>query len=251
MFVDATINVSSGPYDERAGVGHLTRLVAVSQEAALSKGDHILRRAIIFRLAMVCFVFSLIVPWMPVSTVWAGQPNKPGRLPIDRGLMQRLSNFTLKDVKTGRSHTLYGYRGKKAVVLVFMGTDCPVGNLYAPRLNELNNEFAKNGVVFLGINSNEHETEQDVAKYVGDWRIEFPVLKDPQNLVADAALVERTSEVLVLDGTARVRFRGAIDDQYVEGKAKDAPDHYYLRDALAAILANRKSTCPPPRSPAA
>ena len=58
------------------------------------------------------------------------------------------------------------YQGRKAIVLVFLGTDCPVGNLYVPRLNELNREFRKKGVVFLGINSNAHETEQDVAKYV-------------------------------------------------------------------------------------
>ena len=52
----------------------------------------------------------------------------------------------------------------------------------------------------VGINSNAHETEADVAKFVKDMGIDFPVLKDPQNLVADALLVERTSEAVVLDG---------------------------------------------------
>ena len=65
------------------------------------------------------------------------------------------------------------------------------------------------------------------------------VLKDPSNLVADAALAERTCEVIVLDGFARIRYRGAIDDQYVRGKSKDAPDHNYLRDALTALVANK------------
>ena len=44
--------------------------------------------------------------------------------------------------------------------------------------------------------------------------IDFPVLKDPRNVVADLALIERTPEVVVLDGRARIRYRGAIDDQY-------------------------------------
>ena len=66
------------------------------------------------------------------------------------------------------------------MTLVSLGTDCPVGNLYVPRLNELNKEFAKKDIVFLGINSNSHETEQDVAKYVADRGIDFPVLKNPK-----------------------------------------------------------------------
>ena len=70
----------------------------------------------------------------PVQAILADQPDKPAELPVDRGLMQRLSNFTLKDVTSGRTHTLYGYQGRKAIVLVFLGTDCPVGNLYVPRL---------------------------------------------------------------------------------------------------------------------
>ena len=48
-------------------------------------------------------------------------------LPVDRGMMQRLSNFTLKDVSNGRSLMLYGFQGRKAIVLVFLGNDCPVG----------------------------------------------------------------------------------------------------------------------------
>jgi peroxiredoxin len=160
-------------------------------------------------------------------------------LPLDRGLMQRLSNFTLKDVTSGRSLNLYGFQGRKGIVLVFMGTDCPVGNLYVPRLIELNHEFVKKGIVFLGINSNAHETAEEVARFVKETGIDFPVLKDPGNLVADSALVERTCETIVLDGFARIRYRGAIDDQHQQGKSKDAPDHQYVRDALSALVADK------------
>jgi peroxiredoxin len=181
-------------------------------------------------------LMSLAVGFTVAGSARGDRPAQPAELPISRGLMQRLSNFTLNDVKSGRTHTLYGYQGRKAIVLVFLGTDCPVGNLYVPRLNELDREFRKRGVIFLGVNSNAHETEKDVAQFVADRGIEFPVLKDPENLVADSALVERTCETIVLDGFARIRYRGAIDDQYVQGKAKDAPHHTYLRDALESIL---------------
>ncbi len=132
-------------------------------------------------------------------------------------------------------------------MLVFLGTDCPIGNLYVPRLIELNRDYHNKGVVFLGINSNAHETEQDLAKYVRETGIDFPVLKDQQNKVSDSILVERTCETLVLDGFGRIRYRGAIDDQYLQGKSKDHPEQMYLRDALDALLANRPIKVPATR----
>jgi hypothetical protein len=192
--------------------------------------SHLWRRSILGLL-----VFVSLGARMLERRALADQPE----LPIDRGLMQRVANFTLKDVASGRTLTLYGYVGRKAIVLVFLGNDCPVGNLYVPRLIELNRQYRSQGVVFLGINSNAHETEKDVAQFVRAAGIDFPVLKDVENRVADGALVERTCEVLLLDGAARVRFRGAIDDQYIQGKSKPAPAHNYLRDALDDLLAGR------------
>ena len=78
-----------------------------------------------------------------------------------------------------------------------------------------NRAYRATGVVFLGINSNAHETETASPRAGPDARAStFPMLKDPRNVVADLALVERTPEVIVLDGRARIRYRGAIDDQY-------------------------------------
>lgn len=159
-------------------------------------------------------------------------------LPDDRGVGQRVANFTLNDV-TGAPVTLYGFWGKRAVVLAFLGTDCPVGNLYAPRLAELNQAYKDKGVVFLGINANAHETVDQVAQHAKEHGIDFPVLKDPVNLVADLVLARRTCEVLVIDGRAILRYRGAIDDQYGQGTRKEAATKHYLRDALDAVLAGK------------
>jgi peroxiredoxin len=198
------------------------------------------RTLFLHRSMMVWMVFGLVVAFPPARGSAAEDHAARTELPIDRCLMQRLSNFTLQDVASGRKTTLYGFQGRKAIVLVFLGTDCPVGNLYVPRLIEISRDYRKKRVVVLGINSNAHETEKDLAKFVAETGIDFPVLKDPANKVADSALVERTCEVVVLDGAARIRYRGAIDDQHQVGKSKDAPDHNYLRDALEALLSNQE-----------
>ena len=83
-----------------------------------------------------------------------------------------------------------------------------------------------------------------MAAHAREHGIDFPVLKDQGNLVADLALVERTCEVLVLDGRAQIRYRGAIDDQYTRGARKASPAHSYLREALDAVLAGEEVKTP-------
>jgi hypothetical protein len=162
-------------------------------------------------------------------------------LPLKRGVGQRLSNFTLNDVVTHQAVSLHGFAGKSATVLVFLGAECPLANLYGPRLMELHRQYRGRGVAFLGINANAGDSEAAVAEQVKKLGIEFPVVKDVGNVVADLALVERTPEVLVLDGMARLRYRGAIDDQYAAGGArKPVPSHHYLKDAIEAVLAGRE-----------
>ncbi|MHC5541169.1 redoxin domain-containing protein, partial [Singulisphaera rosea] len=161
----------------------------------------------------------------------AAEATAADALPIGRGVGQRVSNFSLND-NTGQPVSLYGFRGKKAVVLTFTGTDCPVGNLYIPRLVELNKEYRDKGVAFVAINANASETAPQVAEHAKERGIDFPVLKDTDNLVADALMAERTCEVLVLDGRAMLRYRGAIDDQYGQGTRKPEATREYLRDAL-------------------
>ncbi len=171
-----------------------------------------------------------------LSGLGAAAPAIGDELPLKRMVGQRMANFTLNDAATGQPVSLYGFRGKRAMVLVFLGTDCPVGNLYASRLEELSEAFKDRGVVFLGINSNAQETAEQVAAHAKEHGLTFRLLKDPGNKVADMALAERTCEAIVLDGLAMVRYRGAIDDQYGTGTRKPAAERHYLKDAIEEVI---------------
>lgn len=165
-------------------------------------------------------------------------PDEKSDLPVDRRVNQRFRNFSAKDVVSGRTISLYNHRGKKAVVLVFLGTDCPIANLYVPRLIELNKTYKDRGVLFIGINSNAHDTAEQIAAHAKENKINFPVVKDDANVVADEALVERTPEAIVLDGMAYMRYRGAIDDQYGAGTRKPEATRHYLKDALDEVISS-------------
>jgi peroxiredoxin len=158
---------------------------------------------------------------------------------LDRLVGTRVMDFTLKDATSKADVRLYGFAGKAGVVVAFVGTQCPVGDLYYPRLVELQREYGPKGIVFLAIDPNAHDTEEELAAKAKEFGIDFPVMKDPENRVADALMAERTPEIVLIDGAAKVRYRGAVDDQYVIGKRKPGPTREHLREAIDAVLARR------------
>jgi peroxiredoxin len=176
--------------------------------------------------------------WMLVATLGlCSMARSADESSIGRGVGKVVADFTLRDVTTGKDVSLYGFRGKKAAVIVFGGVDCPVGNLYMPRLAELAKTYRDHGVVFLLINANAQESAARVAEHAKSHALDFPVLKDDRNVVADQLMIERTCEAVVLDASAVMRYRGAIDDQYGLGARRSEPSKRFVADALDAILA--------------
>lgn len=159
---------------------------------------------------------------------------------IDRGPGRQMPSFTLFEARTKKPITLANYRGRaQAIVVIFTGIQCPIGNLYVPRLAELARAYDRRGVTFLAIDSNSHETSEEIGQHARDYAIPFPVLLDPENRIADLYLAERTCETLVLDGHLRLCYRGAIDDQYALGSRRDQPLRNYLVEAIEAVLGGR------------
>jgi thiol-disulfide isomerase/thioredoxin len=183
-----------------------------------------------------------------IVSVALGARSAKGQIPEWFGSYRTAADFELRDVRSGQLVKLadcFKPESKtKVVVLVFTAVKCPISDLYMPTLGALAEAYKGRGVQFLAINSQDHDTVQEVADHARRLKIAFPVLKDPGNVVADVNLVERTCEVLVLARMREIRYRGAIDDQYGLETRRDAPAHRYLADALDAILAGRKVATP-------
>jgi peroxiredoxin len=151
----------------------------------------------------------------------------------------RTVDFSLKD-SSDRTWSLAGLKDSKAIVIVFLGTDCPVNNAYAPRLAELHKEFDGKGVHFLGINSNWQDTATRIAGHAKEHGIPFPVLKDTANVVADKFAARRTPEVFVLTPDGKVHYQGRIDDQYSYGGTKrPQPTRRDLAEAITEVLGGK------------
>ncbi len=134
--------------------------------------------------------------------------------------------------------------GAKFTVICFLGTECPLARLYAPRLMELHDQFASKGVRFIGINSNSQDSPEDVEGYVREYHVSFPVVKDPGQKAADQFGAKRTPEIFVVDARFNVVYHGRIDDQFEPGVARDKPLRQDLREALEELAAGQPVSVP-------
>ena len=57
----------------------------------------------------------------------------------------------------------------------------------------------RKGVVFLGIDANRQDAVTEIASYARVHGIEFPILKDLNQVIADRVGATRTPEIVVLD----------------------------------------------------
>jgi peroxiredoxin len=158
-------------------------------------------------------------------------------------LGKRISGFTLHDT-SGHQVSLSTYQAKKAVVVIFAGTECPINNQYMARLGELSRAHGTKDVQFLIVNSNRQDTAERVAEHAKQHAIPFPVLKDEDNRVADLFGAQRTPEAFILDAERVVRYQGRIDDQFGILYQRPAPSRRDLAIALDEILAGKTVTQP-------
>jgi peroxiredoxin len=127
-------------------------------------------------------------------------------------------------------------------VVLFVGTECPINNAFMPRLREMHREYAAKGVQFLAVNSNKQDTLERIAEHAKKHEIPFPVLRDPNNIVADRFGARRTPEAFVLDGGFTIRYQGRIDDQFGIGFVRSEPTRRDLAIALDELLASKQVT---------
>src|SRR4029077_20583214 len=130
-----------------------------------------MRKVVVASLLAFCvagILASRLLSWKGAET--SSTPN----------LGRPIADFSLKDTK-GQEVALSSFKGKKTVVVLFLGTECPINNAYLPRLAELHKSYDAQGVQFLGINSNQQEAPPRVAEHSRQYEIPFPVLKDDGN----------------------------------------------------------------------
>src|SRR5262245_11062146 len=176
-------------------------------------------------------------------TAWttATAADEPGK-PISLG-DKALNGSSLRDLH-GSARSLQSFTGHPAIVLAFVGSDCPISNLYMPGLVELEKKYRGKKVQFLAVYPNESEDFDQVGAHAYERNVPFLVLKDFGQKLADALGVIRVPGVAVLDGDFALRSRGRVDDRYGVAFRKDKATRDDLAEAIEEVLAGKQVSVP-------
>ena len=135
----------------------------------------------------------------------------------------------------------------KPVVLLFVRTDCPISNRYAPLIQRISSHYAAR-VAFSLVYPGRTTSAERIRQHESDYGYKLPALRDPEHALVLQAQVQVTPEAAVFDADHRLVYHGRIDNLYEDvGRARPAATTHELDDAIQAAL-NRKA--PPPNIPA-
>ena len=187
------------------------------------------KNVITFLLTTIFVIAGAVVAGIARST--------EGDVPAPPAIGATLEDFTLPDAN-GKEHSLNSLKGKNGAVLIFMATKCPVSNAYNERMEKLAQDFKARGINVIGINSNVAESAAAVKVHATQNNLNFTILKDPANKIADRLGATVTPEAYFLDGNNKLIYHGRIDN----AKEVTQVSSSELRDAIEATLAGKPVT---------
>jgi hypothetical protein len=154
---------------------------------------------------------------------------------LGRGKPQLL--WAARNVDTASTSTqgdLFSPHGEKAVVLLFVRSDCPISNRYAPELQRLYQHYSSRGFEFHLIYPEPGLSGAAMEKHRKEYGFSIPALLDADHKYVDRAQVRVTPEAAVFVH-GRLVYQGRVDDRFVDiGKSRPEVTHHDLEDVLAA-----------------
>lgn len=140
----------------------------------------------------------------------------------------------------GQSHRLGESHDCQAVVVVFLGTQCPVSNSQLPRLNRLAETCKARGVEFFGVISSRSVSRSEARRHSAAFAIRFPVLFDTAGSLRARLQATHSPHAFVLSPAGETRYSGAFDDQFPSVTLRrPQPTRGYVSDAIEDIRHRR------------
>ena len=132
----------------------------------------------------------------------------------------------------------------KVLVLIFVRTDCPIANRYAPEIQRLRDAHVANAAFWM-VYPDKKETPEVIRDHQREFHLTLPVLRDADRRLTKRAEVSITPEAAVFDAKGRLVYHGRIDNWFEDiGRARPAPTTHELADAIAAALSGHPQTLP-------
>jgi len=185
-------------------------------------------------------------PPPPATSATVAAASSAALTPSVRGtaeLGKPAPTFSLPDLD-GKGVSLADFKGK-VVVLEWFNPGCPFvkRNHEQGPLKDMAKRVAKNGVVWLSINSSATGKEGNgVEANRGAktrWGIDNPILLDDTGAVGHAYGARTTPHMYVVDAEGKLVYRGAIDNAQDGDTEQGAPFVNYVETALGDVAAGK------------
>ena len=154
-------------------------------------------------------------------------------------------NFNLLDAVTQKKLALQGLKGNKGTVIMFICNHCPFVIHVNSELVSMANEYAKKGINFIAISSNDainypQDSPEKMTIHAKNENYPFPYLYDEKQDIAKAYDAACTPDFYVFDSFLKLKYRGQLDNSRpgngIKVTGKD------LRIALNCLLENKENT---------
>jgi hypothetical protein len=133
----------------------------------------------------------------------------------------------------------------RATLTIFVTSDCPVSNYYAPEVRQICGAYATRGVACMLVYEDVDLDETRMRRHGDEYGYRLPASIDRDRATARRLGATVTPQVVLTDDTGEVKYRGRIDNRYEAfGKPRRVVTERSLRDALEAVLAGRRVATP-------
>jgi hypothetical protein len=141
---------------------------------------------------------------------------------------------------SGRPIDLFDQGRGQVTVLIFIRSDFPISNRYAPEVQRVADRFATQGVRFWLVYVDPDENPQAVERHLAEYGYSLPAARDTEHQLVALTGARVTPEAAVYNSVGSMVYCGRIDNRY-EGfnRRRSAPTKRDLEDALEAVLAGR------------
>lgn len=150
--------------------------------------------------------------------------------------------FALRDVVSGEVYSLDSFKGKKALLVMFICRHCPYVVHVQDELARIGETYRDSGLGIVAISANDpvqypDDAPEHLKEMAERLRFAFVFCFDETQEVAKAYKAACTPDFYLFDGQRRLVYRGQLDDSRPgSGRPVTGRD---LRAAIDAVLAGQ------------
>lgn len=130
--------------------------------------------------------------------------------------------------------------GAPVTVALFVDSDCPVSNRYAPEIKRLHASYAPEGVRFWLVYPDPDISADTIRAHIREFDYGIAPLMDPEHALVRRAGAMVTPEAGIFLADGSLVYHGRIDNRYVDLTLRrpQATEHD-VADVLDALLADK------------